>query len=143
MTTQTETTAPRAVVTAFIHDLFTTGDLSAVDRYLDPAYLDHTPPMNGPSDREGMRHAGATFRHACPDWHSDILLLTVDGDLVTEHFRASGTHQNELLGVPGTGRTLTLMGTHVFRVRNGKITERWGTLDELGLLRGLGLVPHP
>ena len=141
MTTHTDTTA-KAVVNDFIQDLFTKGDLSAVDRYLDPDYVDHTPPFHGPSDREGMRRAGVAFRAACPDWHSDILLLTDDGDLVTEHFRASGTHSGELFGVPGTGQTVTLMGTHVFRVRAGKITERWGTLDELGLLRQLGLAPR-
>jgi predicted ester cyclase len=140
MTTHTDTTA-KAVVNDFIQDLFTKGDLSAVDRYLDPDYVDHTPPFNGPGDREGMRYAGAMFRAACPDWHSDILLLTEEGDLVSEHFRASGTHQGDLFGVAGTGHQVVLMGTHMFRVRDGKITERWGTLDELGLLRQLGLAP--
>ena len=47
----------------------------------------------------------------------------------------------ELMGVVGHGQKLTLMGINIFRVNNGQIVERWGRLDELGLLRQLGLVP--
>jgi len=46
------------------------------------------------------------------------------------------------MGVPGTGRTLTLQGINIFRVReDGRIVERWGRLDQLSLLRQLGIVP--
>jgi predicted ester cyclase len=31
----------------------------------------------------------------------------------------------------------------MWRVRDGRIVERWGRLDELGLLRQLGLVNLP
>jgi predicted ester cyclase len=43
--------------------------------------------------------------------------------------------------VPPTGRTLVLDGINIFRIEDDKIVERWGRLDELGLLRQLGLVP--
>jgi predicted ester cyclase len=46
-----------------------------------------------------------------------------------------------LLGVPGTGQTIILRGINVFRVTGDKIVERWGQLDELGVLRQLGLAP--
>jgi hypothetical protein len=31
----------------------------------------------------------------------------------------------------------------VFRIRGGRITERWGRLDDLGFLQQLGVVPAP
>jgi predicted ester cyclase len=37
---------------------------------------------------------------------------------------------------------VVLRGINIFRVVNGKIVERWGRLDDLGLLRQLGLVPE-
>ncbi|MER6303019.1 ester cyclase [Kitasatospora sp. NPDC001539] len=129
----------KSTVTAFIDALFTKGDLEAVDEYLAEDFVNHDPPLGGAADREGMRRAGAMFRSACPDWHSDQHLVVGEGDLVVEHFTASGTHRGELLGAPPTGRTLTLPGINIFRLRDGRIVERWGRLDELGLLRQLGL----
>jgi steroid delta-isomerase-like uncharacterized protein len=128
-------------VTAFIQALFTKGDLGAVDEYLAENYVDHDPPIPGQADREGMRQAGAMFRAAFPDWHSDVGILVGEGDLVVEEFTASGTHQGEIFGVPASGRTVSLPGINIWRVRDGRIVERWGRLDDLGLLRQLGLAP--
>jgi predicted ester cyclase len=88
-----------------------------------------------------MRQAAAMFRTAFPDWHSDLGFLVAEGDLVTEYFTASGTQQGELFGVPASGRAVTLPGINIFRVRDGRIAERWGRLDDLGLMRQLGLAP--
>jgi steroid delta-isomerase-like uncharacterized protein len=129
-------------VTSFVQALFTKGDLGAVDEYLGEDYADHDPPMGFPGSREGMRQAGATFRAAFPDWHSDEAILVGEGDLVVEQFTASGTHQGEIFGVPASGRTVSLPGINIWRVRDGRIVERWGRLDDLGLLRQLGLVPQ-
>ncbi|HVE25105.1 MAG TPA: ester cyclase [Sporichthya sp.] len=133
--------ANTALVAAFIDELFTAGDLTAIDRYLDPAMVNHDPPMDGPPGLDGWRHAATTMRTACPDWHSDRLHMVAEGDLVAEHFVASGTHTGPLFGVAPTGATLTLAGINLFRVRDGRVVERWGTLDQLGMLRQLGLVP--
>ena len=130
-------------VTSFIQALFTKGDLGAVDDYLTEDFIDHDPPMGGPANREGMRQAAAMFRAAFPDWHSDIGFYVEEGDLVVENFTASGTQQGEIFGVPPSGRTVSLPGINIWRVRDGLIVERWARLDDLGLMRQLGLVPQP
>ena len=130
-------------VTSFIDALFTKGDLGAVDEYLADDFTDHDPPMGQFLGREGMRQAAATFRAAFPDWRSDVGFYVAEGDLVVEHFTASGTHQGEIFGVPASGQTVSLPGINIWRVRDGHIVERWGRLDELGLMRQLGLVPQP
>lgn len=141
MTTTLHTTENKQLLEAFIQDLFTKGDLGATGRYLDPAFVDHDPPVPGAEGAEALRRAAAMFKQAMPDWHSDVDQLVAEGDTVVEVFHAAGTHRGELMGVPGTGRTITLRGINVFRIEQGRIVERWGRLDELGLLRQLGLVP--
>jgi len=42
-----------------------------------------------------------------------------------------------------TGREVVLRGVNIFRIADGKIVERWGRLDQLGLLQQLGLAPQP
>jgi len=136
----TETERNKDVVRDVIDALFSRGDLTAVERYLAEDFVDHDPPMGGTPDREGLRAAARLVRGGCPDWHSDLHRLVAEGDIVVEHFTAGGTHTGELMGVPPTGRRVTLRGINIFRVRDGVITERWGRLDDLGLLTGLGIV---
>jgi steroid delta-isomerase-like uncharacterized protein len=132
----------KQLVQAFIQDLFTDGDLDAVDRYLDPGFVNHDAPFPGaPDGPDGMRLAASVYRQALPDWHSDVEHVIAEGDLVVEVFTASGTHHGELMGVPGTGKTITLRGINIFRIEHGRITERWGRLDQLGVLQQLGLAP--
>ena len=133
-------TRNKHLVESFIQELFTKGDLTACDRYLAPGFINHDPPFPGASEgSEGMRAAAEAFRSALPDWRSDIDHLVAEGDLVVEHFHASGTRTGELMGVPADGTTLTLRGIQIFRIADDKIVERWGRLDDAGLqaqLRG-------
>jgi predicted ester cyclase len=131
----------KELVRSFIQDLFTDGDAGAVERYLDPSFVNHDLPFPGASRRrDGMQLAADMFRRACPDWHSDVEQLVAEGDLVVERFTASGTHRGELMGVPPTEQTIVLTGIQVFRVEGDRIVERWGQLDQMGLARQLGLV---
>jgi steroid delta-isomerase-like uncharacterized protein len=143
-TTDPTTDANKAVVRAFIDRLFTEGDLGAVDDLLAQDFVNHDPPFGVSTDREGMRAAGAMMRTAFPDWHSDRHMMVAEGDLVVEVFTASGTHTGaEVMGVAASGRTMVLPGINVFRLRDGRIVERWGRLDDLGLLTQLGIVERP
>ena len=137
----TDTDANKKIITEFIQRLFSQGDLAAVDDYLSDDFVNHDPPLGASADREGMRSAAAEIRAAFPDWHSELHLLIAEDDLVAEVFTASGTHRGEMTGVAPTGRELSLPGINVFRVRDGRITERWGRLDDLGFLQQLGVAP--
>ena len=129
----------KTVVRDFIDSVFTKGDLGAVDDYLAEDFVNHDPPVGVSGDREGMRAAGAMFRAAFPDWHSEVHLLVGEGDIIVERFTASGTHRGEMFGVAASGKVISLPGINIFRIRDGRIVERWGRLDELGLFRQLGL----
>ncbi len=50
-------TSNKQIVDAFIAALFTNGDLTAVDRYLDPAFVDHD------RSAQGLPHWRAVLRH--------------------------------------------------------------------------------
>src|SRR5512135_2322474 len=125
----------------FIDSLFTKGDVDSVYECLAEGFVHHDPPLGQTGDREGMRAVGALVRSGFPDWHSDLHMLVAEGDVVVERFTASGTHQGEFMGVPASGHTVVLRGINIFRIADGRIVEAWSRLDELGILRQLGLVP--
>jgi len=137
----TATEQNKVTVRDFIDGLFTKGDLGAVDTYLAEDFINHDPPFGVSADREGMRTAATMMRAGFTDWHSELHELIAEGDLVVERFTAGGTQTGEVMGVPPTGREVSLPGINIFRLRDGRIVERWGRLDELGFLRQLGVVP--
>ena len=138
------TTKNKQIVEEFITALFTDGDLTAVDRYLDPDFINHVPPLPGaPDGPDGMRRAAELFRHAFPDWRSDVQHMIAEDDLVAEHFVAHGTHHGSVMGETPTGHDVVLRGVNIFRIAQDKIVERWGRLDDLGLLQQLGLAQRP
>jgi predicted ester cyclase len=126
MTTD-QLTRNKHLVESFIQELFTKGDLTAIDRYVAADFVNHDPPFPGGADgTEGMREAAEVMRAAVPDWHSEADHYIAEGDLVVEHFHAYGTRIGRLFGAPPDGRMLVLRGIHIFRIAGDKIVERWG-----------------
>lgn len=139
----TSTDEHKRTIVDLIERLFGNGDTSAVDDHVDDALVFHDPPFGLTPDKSGMLGAAKIVRDACPDWRSDVQHLVAEGDLVAEHFIASGTHTGaDLMGVPPSGNVVTLAGFQLFRMDGGRVVERWGRIDELGVLGQLGLLPE-
>lgn len=122
-------------------DVFNGRDLDAIDELFADDYVMHDP--NAPDDihgREGFRDYVRTFHDAFPDLEVEQLDQLVDGDEVATRFVIRGTHEGPLLGVPATGRQVSVHGTIVSRVQDGRIAEEWTVVDVLGMLQQLDAV---
>ncbi len=129
----------KAVVRKFIDALFTDGDLGATDLYLATGFVNHDPPVGVGPDAEGMRAAGAMFRAAFPDWHSELHALVAEDDIVVERFTASGTHRGELMGVAPTDKHVELKGVNIFRSTTARSRSDGAASTSSGCFRQLGL----
>jgi predicted ester cyclase len=82
------------------------------------------------------------FRGAFPDFEMEIVTLISEGEKVAAHFRCSGTHLGEWLGVPPTGRRFENVDElYIFDVRAGRLVSALGVEDNLSRLRQLGIFP--
>ena len=54
-----------------------------------------------------------------------------------------GTHQGELMGIPATGKRISVNEIHILRIANGQAVEHWGVEDSLGMMQQLGIVEPP
>jgi predicted ester cyclase len=80
------------------------------------------------------------FQSAFPDFEMEIVDLIAEDDAVVAHFKCSGTHRGEWLGVPATGRRFERVDEiYIFHVRNGRLTSAFGVEDNLSRLRQLGI----
>jgi predicted ester cyclase len=92
---------------------------------------------------EVARRWVAPFRGAFPDFEMEIVTLISEGEKVVAHFKCSGTHLGEWLGVPPTGRRFERVDeVYIFEVQDGRLVSALGVEDNLSRLRQLGIFPR-
>ena len=68
--------------------------------------------------------------------------VAAEGDTVVGHFRCSGTHRGEWLGIPPTRRRFQQVDEiYIFEVQGGKLVSAVGVEDNLTRMRQLGINP--
>jgi steroid delta-isomerase-like uncharacterized protein len=109
-------------------------------------FVDHPPTRffdvgrTGPSS---LQEAARKFHVAFSDFHDEAEQILAEGDRVAYLGTISGTNDGELFGFPATGRPMRVRGINFFRLKDGKIAERWGQFDVLTMMQQLGLAPAP
>jgi predicted ester cyclase len=137
MTTDIQRTAsriPLEVINEGRFDLL--GELLATD------FVDHTPRQGVPPTREGLKQAITELKRAFPDVRYTIDDAFTCGDQVVHRLSATGTMTGVFMGTPATGKRATWTEIHIGRVVNGRLTEHWGLIDQLGMLVQLDIVPE-
>jgi len=131
----------KKLVRRLIEEDLNTGNPAAADVIVASDFFDHTNPPQWQHGLEGHKQVLAYFRSAFPDVKWTIEDMIAEGDKVMVRLLWQGTHDGDFFGIPPTGKKVSVMGTHLLRVANGKIAEHWGNDDDLGLMRQLGVVP--
>jgi steroid delta-isomerase-like uncharacterized protein len=131
----------REIVERWIKEGWERGDPGIVDELHAPGFIDHDPGGRRP-DNAGFKEGITALYHAFPDLRARVEDLVIDAPagLVTVRWSASGTHTRPYLGAEATGKTIRFKGIEILRIRDGKITERWGEWDGIDLLVQLGRV---
>jgi predicted ester cyclase len=130
----------KALVRRFIDEVFVAGSLPAVDELIAPHAVFHTYPF-GDDPRAGMRAAMARVSAGLSDPVFTIKELVAEGDLVCALLSTAATHAGTFMGLAPTGRRYEIEELHLFRVRDGQVTEHWHQFDQMGMMRQLGVSP--
>lgn len=103
----------KEIVVAGMKGLFITRDVSVIDKYWSPAYVQHNPAVpNGSEVLKGwVASLPANFKY-------EPGMVVAEGDLVMMHGRYTGMGPKAMIGVD------------IFRLANGKIVEHWDVLQE-------------
>ena len=133
-----------ALVRRMVEELFNRGNVSLADEFLAPDFIEREElPPGTPSGREGVIQMTAMLRSAFPDFKATIDDIIAQGDKVVIRQTWTGTHKGEFMGVPPTGRSVSIGVIDIIRVAGGKFAEHWGQMDSMGLMQQLGAIPAP
>ena len=132
----------RTVVRRYFSDLINKRDYTAADRLLGADFRFHDPAMaHEPMTREVFFGFLGALNAAFPDYQFTVEDQIVCEDKAVARWRFTGTHRGEFLGVPATGRAVTVTGIDIFEFAGGKIVQAWVEVNLAGLLQQLGVLP--
>ncbi len=129
----------KALVRRWYED-FNQRNLARVDELFTPDYVYHNPPttLHGP---EEFKQFLSLYLTAFPDARFTVEDELAEGDRVASRSTFHGTHQGEFMGIPPTGKPVTVTGIGIDRIVGGKFVEGWLNFDALGMLQQLGVIP--
>lgn len=103
----------KEIVMAAVKGLFISRDVSVLDKYWSPDYIQHNPMVpNGSAVLKGF------VSNFGPDFKYEPGMVVAEGDLVMVHGRYSGIGPKPMISVD------------IFRLANGKIVEHWDVLQD-------------
>jgi steroid delta-isomerase-like uncharacterized protein len=132
-----------ALIRRWFEQVWNQGDESTIDALCGKEAIgygqaEHGADIHGP---EQFKQLWRGFRSAFSEIHVEIHDTIEQGDRVVARWTVTMRHTGPFMGVPATGKVVTVNGTSIQRFAGGKIIAGWDNWDQLGLLVQLGAVP--
>jgi steroid delta-isomerase-like uncharacterized protein len=102
--------------------------------------VDHDPARGQVPGPEGYRAFFTGLRDAFPDLSVALETLVADEESIAIAYTLTGTQNGSYKGIAPTGKRMKIRGMQISKFKEGKMVERWGSSDELGMLQQLGVV---
>lgn len=133
----------KTVIRTFIEEVINQGRLERTDEFVIEDFVELDPFPGQAPGREGLKAVILQMRSAFPDIHWAVDEMVAEGDKLVTRFTWTGTHQGEFLGVPATGRSVSIKGIVVDSLEGGKMVDSRMLLDVLGMMMQLGMTLAP
>jgi steroid delta-isomerase-like uncharacterized protein len=132
-----------AIVQRFIDEVINHGRCEVCDEIVAEDFLELDPLPGQREGREGLKEIIAMMRSAFPDIHWVTNESISSGEKVVTRFTWTGTHRGDFLGIPATGRPVTVKGVVIDRLVESRMADSRILMDTFGLMIQLGVIPQP
>lgn len=133
----------KALVRRYVEEAWNKGNVSIIDDLMSDDYTRHVSGCPTPLTRESHKKRILQIHRALPDVTMTIEDMIAAGDRVVSRVTLRGTQRDTFMGIPATGRQVTVTGIDIARVVGGKLVEHWAEMDTLGLIKQLGALSRP
>ncbi len=130
-----------ALIRRWFEEVWNNGRMEVIDEMASPDVIGHGQAQHDTDiGLHEFRNFAVGLRAAFPDMKVVIDQTLEQGDKVVARWTSTMTHKGEFLGVAPTGKKVTITGTTIQRIVDGRIVEGWDNWDQLGLLVQIGAV---
>jgi predicted ester cyclase len=118
---------PKQVVMRFNREVIQEGNRKSFDALMSPDFVNWSSPDAALRGAETMwKTFDTVLRPALSNLQVDIHDQLCEGDKVTTRKTITGRHTGTLMGIPPTGRMISIDVIDIVRVRDGQYLEHWG-----------------
>jgi steroid delta-isomerase-like uncharacterized protein len=132
-----------ATLERFVEEVINQGRIEAADELVEENFVELYPLPGQQQGREGLKDVIRMMRGGFPDIHWVVQETIASDDKVVSRFKWTGTHRGDFLGIPATGRRVTVSGVVLDRLRAGKMADSRILMDTFGMMQQLGVIPAP
>jgi steroid delta-isomerase-like uncharacterized protein len=136
-TTMTTIEGNKALVRRFIDEIFLQGKAEAVDELLADDFVPHNWGKTG-AGKSAMTAAIKRASAGLSDARMTIEDVIAEGDKVAVRLTSHAVQTGPFMGLPASGKPYTIEEIHIFKIRDGKVTEHWHQGDFMGMMTQLG-----
>jgi steroid delta-isomerase-like uncharacterized protein len=129
------------VVGRFLEEVLNQGRFEVADEIVAEDFVELDPLPGQRQGREGLVEVVKGLRTSFPNMHWTAEETIASGDKVVTRFTWTGTQKGEFLGIPATGRGVSVKGVVIDRIVGGRMTDSRILMDTMGLMQQLGVVP--
>lgn len=129
-----------------LYDEMNNNNFPALREIMDPHFTAHGETMaldpNDPDHLAAVERGIQFAKWMFPDLYVSVDDIVAEGDKVVARLTWRGTFANDFQGIPANHQTMEWTGIAINRFNEkGLIEERWFNSDELGMMRGMGIIP--
>lgn len=130
----------KSIVRRLYEEVWNERKFELVDELLSLSHALHDPIVSGSRlGPELYKQRIMDLTAVFPDLSFTIEDTITEGEKVVVCWVISGTQEGGFMGIPPTGRKVTLEGITIHHIRDGKILDSSARWDALDLLRQLGV----
>ena len=126
----------KALVRRFVDEIFVQGRPEAVDELLADDFVPHTWPFSG-DGKADLKAAIERVSEGLSDPVFTIEDMIAEDDRVAVRLTAGARQTGPFMSMPPSDRSYSIGEIHIFRIREGKVTEHWHQFDGMGMMRQL------
>ena len=120
------------IIELYVEEILNKGNLTVADSIIGDNFLDPAS-VAGEKGPDALKRVISYFRSTFPDLKVTINEIVTDQDKVVWKWTAQASHQGEIFDIPPTNKMVTFSGIIIDKIHDGKIVQRQGIWDRLGL----------
>ena len=125
-----------------LYDLINAGDIDGFGRLLADDFVEREEIPGLPPTKDGVVQYFRIMLAAFPDMRMDLQDSFASGEKAVARLQISGTHQGEFMGIPATGKPVSVNLIDITRFGDdGLAREHWGVVDMLAMMQQIGVIP--
>ena len=136
-----------SIVERWFENLFTRGDLSAVEELVTANFAAYGTGADGRTIEtrgpEAFREWLRWYLSAFTDREWTVHEVIFGGDKVVARYSGWATYRGGLLDIPSANQRVRETGILIYRIEGGKVAAIWSEMSDLQVVMQLGAFPVP